>query len=90
MQTPNPDTIADAKKNLLTGGWYSCPLRDSARAQPIKMQILVASHQIAPGDPNGGVRGRIEGAEGLFNSIERTTISTNQTPPPQSSQELNN
>ena len=27
LLTPNPDTIADAKKCLLTGAWYSCPLR---------------------------------------------------------------
>ena len=27
LQTPNPDTIADATKHLLTGAWYSCPLR---------------------------------------------------------------
>ena len=32
MQTPNPDTIVDAKKCLLTGAWYSCPLRGSASA----------------------------------------------------------
>jgi hypothetical protein len=30
MQTPNPDAIADAKKCLQTGAWYSCPLRGSA------------------------------------------------------------
>jgi hypothetical protein len=28
---PNPDAIADAKKRLLTGAWYGCPLRGSAR-----------------------------------------------------------
>jgi hypothetical protein len=28
--------------------------------------------------PNGGVRERTEGAEGVFNPIGRTTISTNQ------------
>jgi hypothetical protein len=42
--------------------------------------------------PNGGVRGRTEGAEGVCNPIGRTTISTNQTPPsplhPPSSQGL--
>ena len=32
LQTPNPDTIDEAKKHLLTGTWYSCPLRCSARA----------------------------------------------------------
>jgi len=30
--------------------------------------------------PNGGVRERTEGAEGICNSIRRTTISTNQNP----------
>jgi hypothetical protein len=28
-------------------------------------------------DPNGGIRERTEGAEGVCNPIERTTISTN-------------
>jgi hypothetical protein len=30
LQTPNPDVIADAKKYLQTGGWYSSHLRGSA------------------------------------------------------------
>jgi hypothetical protein len=30
VQTPNPDTIADARKHLMTEARYSCPLRDSA------------------------------------------------------------
>jgi len=38
------------------------------------------------GDPNGGIRERTEGAEGVCNPIGRT-ISTNQIP--QSSQGLN-
>jgi hypothetical protein len=29
LQTPNPNTIADAKKRLLTGVWYGCSLRGS-------------------------------------------------------------
>jgi hypothetical protein len=32
LLTPNPDIIADAKKCLLTGTWYSCSLRGSASA----------------------------------------------------------
>jgi hypothetical protein len=32
VQTTNPDTIAHAKKYLLTGAWYSCPLRGSYRS----------------------------------------------------------
>jgi hypothetical protein len=86
MQTPNPDTIADAKKCLLRGAWYSCLLRGSARSLPIQMWMLVANHQTEHRDHNGGVRGRTEGAEGLWSPIGRTTISTNQIP--QSSQEL--
>jgi hypothetical protein len=27
LQTPNPNTIAGAKKCLLTGAWYGCSLR---------------------------------------------------------------
>ena len=45
------------------------------------MWMLAANHQIEQGDPNEGVRGRTEGAEGVCNPIERKTISTNQTTP---------
>jgi hypothetical protein len=45
------------------------------------------NHQTKHGDPNRGVRGRSEGAEGACNPIERRTISINQTV--QSSQGLN-
>ena len=31
LQTPNSDTIADGKMCILTGVWYSCPLRGSVR-----------------------------------------------------------
>jgi hypothetical protein len=31
-QSPNPDTIVDAKKCSLAGAWYSCLLRGSASA----------------------------------------------------------
>ena len=51
------------------------------------MQILTANHQIETGDPNGKDRGRTEGAEGVCNTIGRTTISTNQSP--RSSQRIN-
>jgi hypothetical protein len=64
MQPPNPVTIADAKKCLLI--WMS-PER-----------LLAVNHQTEHGDPNGAVRGRTEGAEGVCNFIRRTTISTNQ------------
>jgi hypothetical protein len=42
LQTLNTDTIPDTKKNLLTGAWYSCPLKISARAWPIQMQMYAA------------------------------------------------
>jgi hypothetical protein len=42
------------------------------------MRMLTANHQTEYGVPNGGVRGRNEGAEGVCNPIGRKTISTNQ------------
>jgi hypothetical protein len=47
-----------------------------------KMQILTADHWTESGEPNGGIRGRTEGAEAVCNLIRRTTTSTNQTPHP--------
>jgi hypothetical protein len=32
LQTLNPDTIADAKKCLLSEVWYRCPRRGSAKS----------------------------------------------------------
>ena len=49
--------------------------------------MLIATHCTEHGVPKGGVRERTEGDEGVFNPIERKTISTNQSP--QSSQGLN-
>ena len=49
--------------------------------------MLTANYWTEHGVPNGGVRERTEGAEGVCNPIEKTTISTNQTL--QSSQVLN-
>jgi hypothetical protein len=51
------------------------------------MQMYTAKHWIEHRDSNGKVRARTIGAEGVCNPIERTTISTNQTP--QSSHGLN-
>jgi hypothetical protein len=45
------------------------------------MRMLAANHQTEHGVPSGGVRGRTEGVERVCNSIGRTIISTNQTPP---------
>jgi hypothetical protein len=67
LQTPNPDTIADVKKRLLLGAWYSCALRGSASVWPRQMWMLAANHCTEHGDPSGSARGRNEGAEGVCN-----------------------
>jgi hypothetical protein len=41
------------------------------------MWMLTAKHWTEHGNPNGGVRERIEGAEEVCNPIGRTTISIN-------------
>jgi hypothetical protein len=46
------------------------------------MWMLAAYHLTEHGDSNTGVRARTGGAEGVRNPIRRTTMSTNQTPPP--------
>ena len=57
--------------------------------QPNRIDITRLTRKFNAGctTPNGGVRERTEGAEGVCNPIEKTTISTNQTL--QSSQVLN-
>ena len=74
MQPSNSHTITNAKKCLSTEAWYSCLLRGSAKTWPIQMRMLWTNHHTEHEDPNGEVRGRIEGAEGVCNSLGRTTI----------------
>jgi hypothetical protein len=62
MQTPNPDTIVDAKKCLLRGAQYGCLLRGLARTLPIQMGMLATNHPTKQRDHNRGVRGMTEGA----------------------------
>jgi hypothetical protein len=87
IQTLSPDTIADDKKCLLTGTWYSCLFTGSVRTWKIQRWMLPANHCTEHGVPNGEVRERTKGVEDVGNPIGRTTISTNQTL--QSSQGLN-
>ena len=61
IQSLNTDTIVDAKKCMLTRAWYSCPLRDSARAWEIQRLILAANHRTENWVPSWGVRDRTEG-----------------------------
>jgi hypothetical protein len=47
--------------------------------------MLTANHWTEHKVPNGGVREKTEGVEGVCHSIGRTTISTHQTFPPEHS-----
>jgi hypothetical protein len=71
------------KKCLLKGAWYGFLLRGPARALQIQSWMLAANYCTQCGVLNGGVREWSEEAEGVFNPLGRTTISTNQTPPPE-------
>jgi len=46
----------------------------------LKIRMLAANQQTEHRDTIGGVREKIEGAEGGCNPIGRTTISTKKTP----------
>jgi hypothetical protein len=45
------------------------------------MRLYAADYWTKHRNPSEGVRGRTEGAEGVSNSMGRTTISTNQMSP---------
>jgi hypothetical protein len=62
-------------------------MRDSARALPIQIRMIAVNQQVEHGDPNVGVRGRNEGAEGVCNFIK--IINNINQPNSQSSQGLN-
>jgi hypothetical protein len=79
IQSPNSDTIVDARKCMLTGAWCSCFFRGSLRAWQIQRWMLSANHWTEQGFSNRGVRERTKEPEGLCNPIGRTTISINQT-----------
>ena len=87
IQSPNPDTIVDAKTCLLTGAWYSCLLRGSVSTWQIEKWMLTAIHWTEHRVPNEWARERTQGAEGVCNPIGGIIIWTNQYP--QNSQGLN-
>jgi hypothetical protein len=68
LQTPNPNTIADAKKCLLTEAWYNCPLRGSASICPIQMRMLAVNHLTKPSDPNGRIRKELKKLKSIATS----------------------
>jgi hypothetical protein len=63
------------------------PVECISSFKPIQVLIRAAKYWTEREDPNGEVRTRTEGAQGVCNPIGRTTISTNQIP--QSYQGLN-
>ena len=87
VQSPNPNTIVDTNKCLLTGVWYSCSLRNSASAWKIQKWMLTIIHWIEHRVPNEGARERTQVVEGFSSPIGGGTIWTNQYP--QSSLGLN-
>ena len=48
---PHTHTIADAKKHLLTGAWYSCPLRGSASTDQYRCRYSQPTIGLSPGTP---------------------------------------
>ena len=87
-QPPNPDTMADANKSLMTGAWYNCLLGCSASAWQIQKWMLTIIHWTEHKILNEGARESNQGAEGVWKPIGGTSIWTNQHP--QSSLELKN
>jgi hypothetical protein len=65
IQSPNSDTLVDAKKCLLTGAWYSCLLRGSVTAWQIQRWTLAAIYWTDHPDLNGRVSERIEELKGF-------------------------
>jgi hypothetical protein len=86
LPSPKADIIVDDKR-MLTGSWYSCPLRGSSRVWQIQRWMLTAYHWTEHEVSNGRARESNTGVEGVCSLWGRIIISTNQTP--QSSQRLN-
>jgi hypothetical protein len=87
IQSPNPDTIVDANKCLLTGAWYSCLLRGSASAWQIQKWMLTAIYWTEHRVPTEVARKRTQGIKRVCSPVGGTTIWNNQYP--QSSLGLN-
>jgi len=75
---PKLDNIDEAKKSVVTGVWYCCLLKYSARTWQIQRQMLIANHWTENGLSIGGVGEKIQGAEGACDP-QKTTIPTNQS-----------
>ena len=79
-QPPNPDTIADTNKSLLTGAWYSCLLSGSASAWQIQKWMLTVIHWTKYKVPKEGARESTQGAEGDWSPTGGTSIWTHKYP----------
>jgi hypothetical protein len=71
MQTPNPDTIADAKNELANRSLIKLSLERLCQILTNTYGMLAANHQTEHRDPNGGLMGRTEGAEWALSGISR-------------------
>ena len=80
IQPSNPDTIAYARKILLTGPWHSSLLW--IYAWQVQKWMLTVIYWMEHRAPNEGARESTQGAKGVCNPIGGTTIWTNQYPPP--------
>jgi hypothetical protein len=79
LQTPNPVTIADAKKCLLTGTWYSCPLeRLCQHLTAYRCRYSQPTIGLSLGIPKEELGERLKELMGIPTPQERTS-STNQT-----------
>jgi hypothetical protein len=79
IQPPNPDTIVDANKSLLTA-WYSCLLRGFASAWQIQKWMLTTIHLTEHRVSNEGARESIQGDEGVYSSMGRKQHELTSTP----------
>jgi hypothetical protein len=59
------NTVAIAKRCLLTGTWCDYFLRGSDSNRPMQMWMLGANHQTGLRDSYSGAGGRTRGAEGI-------------------------
>jgi hypothetical protein len=57
IQTPNPETIVDGKKYMLSGAWYRCLMRGSARFWQIQSCKFSQGLNHQPSSTHGGAHG---------------------------------
>jgi hypothetical protein len=80
IQPPNLDTIAYARKILLTGPWQSSLLWVYASAWQIQKWMLTVIYWMEHMAPKEGARESNQGAKGVSNPLGGSTIWTNQYP----------